>query len=298
MSVLKSLCEAASNYTESQAGAGPFATAIPGLTLLRSEHRDRANHHICKPALCIVLQGAKWTMFGETRVDYRAGQAMVVSVEMPAFSTIVEASPNEPYLGVIIELDLALMREVMEGLDLPLQPGGDVNRSVFVTDFEGPLAECALRLMRLLDTPRAIPVLSQSVMREICYWLLSGPHGAEIANLTVGKPHIRSVLSAIDFLRDRFAESVSIRELAAMARMSPSAFHRQFKSVTSMTPLQYQKQLRLLEARRVLAANEANVEAAATRVGYESSTQFSREYSRMFGMPPRRDMLTLRSAAI
>ncbi len=290
------LRDAAAMYTSAQVGSEPYVTTVPGLTLLRSDHQQRTNFHICKPALCIVVQGAKWTMFGETRFDYHAGQALVVSVELPAFSTIVEASPDDPFLGIVIEFDLALMREVMDSLDtLPEMPD-DVGRSVFVTDFNGPLAECALRLVRLLETPRAIPVLCPAIMREICYWLLTGPHGAAVMSMTIGKLHTKDVLGAIHFLRDRFAEPVRIQKLASIARMSPSAFHRQFKTITSMTPLQYQKQLRLLEARRVMVADELNVATTAAQVGYESPTQFSREYARMFGMPPRRDILSRRGA--
>ncbi len=296
--MLNLLQEAAARYTDLQVGPGPFETAVPGLTLVRSDRENRTNFHICKPALCIVVQGAKWTMFGETRFDYHAGQALVVSVELPAFSTIVEASPSEPYLGVIVEFDLALMREVMDSLDALPEPSGEVERSVFVTDFDGPLVDCALRLLRLLDTPRAIPVLYPAIMREVCYWLLTGPHGAEIMSMTVGKTHSRNVLSAIHFLRDRFAEPIRIETLASIAQMSPSAFHRQFKAITSMTPLQYQKQLRLLEARRMMFAEESNVGSTAAQIGYESQTQFSREYSRMFGMPPRRDILALRDAVL
>ncbi len=292
--MLDLLQQAAARYTKSQGGPGPFVTAIPGLTLLRSDHENRTNFHICKPALCIVVQGAKWTMFGETRFNYHAGQALVVSVELPAFSTIVAASPSEPYLGIIVEFDLAAMRETMDTLDVLPERTGGVERSVFVTDFHGPLADCVLRLLRLLDTPRAIPILSPAIMREMCYWLLSGPHGAEIVSMTVGKTHAKHVLGAIHALRNRFAEPIRMEELASIAQMSPSAFHRHFKAITSMTPLQYQKQLRLLEARRVMFADESNVGTTATQVGYESQSQFSREYSRMFGMPPRRDILALR----
>lgn len=295
------LVEAVRRYTEAQTGPNPFVTAVPGLTLLRSDHEKRPNYLIYKPALCIVVQGAKWTTFGDNRFEYRAGQALVVTVELPAFATVVEATPTEPYLGVIIEFDLGLMREVMETLDTemdtPSRVSGDGGRGVFVTNFDGPLADCALRMVRLLDTPQAIPVLYPAIMREICYWLLSGPEGGEVVRMTLANSHARCVLSAIHCLRGRFSEPIRIEELASVAHLSPSAFHRQFKSITSMTPLQYQKQLRLLEARRLMVAEEATVEAAAFQVGYESSSQFSREYSRMFGMPPRRDAVLLRSAA-
>ena len=281
-------------HTEAQSGPSPFVTAVPGLTLLRADHPKPPSHLIFKPALCIVVQGAKWALFGGRRVDYRAGQALFVSVETPGFGTVAEATPAEPYLSMVLEFDLGLLREIAERLDPLPETRREVKSGVFVTNFQGPLADCALRMVRLLETPQAIPVLYPAIMREICYWLLSGPHGGEVLQLTMTHSHTRSILSAIHDLRDRFSEPIRIKELASAARMSPSAFHRQFKSVTSLTPLQYQKQLRLLEARRLMVAEEANVETAAFQVGYESASQFSREYSRLFGLPPRRDAALLR----
>jgi AraC-like DNA-binding protein len=236
-------------------------------------------------------------MFGDRRFDYSAGQALVVSVEAPASGRVTQASPSEPYLGVIIELDLGVMGEVMEGLDSPPVAGGNARNGIFVTAVDPSVADCALRAVRLLDTPKAIPMLYPSIMREICYWLLTGPNGGEVAKMTLATNHTQRVISAIHALRDRFAESVRIEELASIAQLSPSAFHRQFKALTSMTPLQYQKQLRLLEARRLMVAGVANVEVAAFQVGYESPSQFSREYSRMFGAPPRKDVADLRQLA-
>ncbi len=296
--MLDELVKAVRCYTDSQTGKSPFATAIDGLTILRSDHENEPHHLIFRPALCIVIQGAKWAIFGNKRLDYRAGQALVVSVEMPALGRVAEASPREPYLGLILEFDLAVMREVVDLLDAPPKANGDIGRGVFVSDFEGPLSDCVLRMVRLLDTPRAIPVLYPAVMSEICYWLLTGPHGCEIAKMTFANHHGQRVISAIHALRSRFAEPVRIEELASIAQLSPSAFHRQFKAITSMTPLQYQKQLRLLEARRLMISGAVNVEAAAFQVGYESPSQFSREYARMFGMPPRQDVISVgRTAA-
>ena len=157
-----------------------------------------------KPALCIVVQGAKWATFGNRRIEYGAGQALVVSVEMPAFGRVAEASPSEPYLGVIIEFDPAIMREVAEGLDAPPGPGRDLGPGVFVTDFSGPLVDCALRMVRLLETPKAIPILYPAIMREICYWLLTGPHGGEVMRMTLANSHAQSVISAIHTLARSF----------------------------------------------------------------------------------------------
>jgi transcriptional regulator GlxA family with amidase domain len=153
------------------------------------------------------------------------------------------------------------------------------------------------RLMRVLDTPKAIPVLYPAIMREICFWLLTGAHGGEVRKLGLPDSHTRRITDAIYLLRDNFARPIRVEELAAAARMSLSSFHQHFKTLTSMTPLQYQKQLRLLEARRLMTADGANVSSAAYRVGYESASQFSREYSRMFGAAPKRDAMELRASA-
>ncbi|MGF6529545.1 MULTISPECIES: AraC family transcriptional regulator [Paraburkholderia] len=290
------LIEAVKRYTDQQAGKGsPFITAIDGMAILRADHEKPASHLIMKPALCVVVQGTKWTTFGDRRYDYPAGRALVVSVEMPAFSRVVEASPAEPFLAIVIQFDLAVMRDVMERLEAPPELEDNLGRGVFVTDFDGPLADCVLRMVRLLDTPRAIPILAPMIMREICYWLLTGPHGGEVAKVVLANSHAQRVVTAIHTLRDQFAETIRIEELAAVAQMSPSAFHRQFKALTSMTPLQYQKQLRLLEARHLMVTGDANAEVAAYQVGYESASQFSREYARMFGAPPRRDIASLKT---
>lgn len=291
------LVDIVERFTDARYGENPFATAIDGLVLLRSNQEKGPNHLIFRPALCITVQGSKWSSFGDQRFEYPAGQALVVSVEMPALGRVTEASPEKPYLGIVLEFDLAVLREVLEGLDNPPVAGSDIRHAVFVSDFDGPLADCALRMVRLLETPKAIPMLYPAIMREICYWLLTGPHGSEIVKMTLANSHGQRLISAIHALRDRFAEPVRIEELAAIVQLSPSAFHRQFKALTSMTPLQYQKQLRLLEARRLLVSDTINVEAAAFKVGYESPSQFSREYSRMFGTPPRRDIASLRLAA-
>ncbi|AOI88385.1 AraC family transcriptional regulator [Burkholderia pseudomultivorans] len=289
------LIERVARATGEQGGDGPFATPIDGVILLRSSREKLPAPLIMNPALCVVAQGAKWTTFGGRRYDYGPGRALVVSVEMPATSRVVKASETEPFLGIVIEFDLAVMRDVLERLDAPPQrAAGPIGHGVCVTDFDGPLADCVLRLMRLLETPAAIPVVAPLVMREICYWLLAGPHGGEVSRVVLANGHAQRVVAAIHALRDQFAEAVRIDELAAVAQMSPSAFHRQFKALTSMTPLQYQKQLRLLEARHLMVTGAANAETAAYRVGYESPSQFSREYARMFGAPPRRDVVTLK----
>jgi AraC-like DNA-binding protein len=293
--VMDRLVDALLRYTDSHPGESPFMTAIDGLAILRSDHPRPPRHMISRPAMCIVAQGAKWATFGGSRLAYGAGQALVIGVETPSTGRVVEASPDQPCLVLVLELDLAVLRCVADEVDTPPRASGEPGRGVFVTDFAGPLADCALRLVRLLDTPRAIPALYPGVMREICYWLLTGPHGGDIARLALKTSPSRRVIDAMHGLRSRFRERVRIEELADLARMSSSAFHRQFKALTSLTPLQYQKQLRLLEARRLIVSRAFKAEAAALEVGYESPSQFSREYARMFGAPPKRDLKRLQS---
>ena len=266
-------------------------TGIDGFTIDRRLHETQPPaHHIVRPSLCTVLQGGKWATFGEHQFHYHAGQALVVSVEIPSFGRVTDASPSKPYLGMMIEFDLAIMREVLEKLDEPPRTSVESGAGWFVSDFDGPMADCALRMLRLLDTPKAIPLLYPSIMRELCYWLLTGPNGGDVAKIVLANGRAQSVVAAIQTLRDHFAEPVRIEDLAGAAQMSLSAFHRQFKALTSMTPLQYQKRLRLIQARNLMVTDAANVETAAFRVGYESPSQFSREYARMFGAPPRRDV--------
>ena len=275
-----------------------FMTPIDGLAILRSDRPKPPNHMLSRPAMCIVAQGAKWATFGHNKLEYRAGQALVVGVETPSIGRVVQASPDEPCLVLAFELDLAIVRAVAEEMDAPPMASGEPCRGVFVTDFQGPLADCALRLVRLLDTPAAVPTLYPLIMREICYWLLTGPHGGAVARLTLTNSPPQRVIRAMHSLRMRFREAVRIEELAAIAQMSPSTFHRQFKALTSLAPLQYQKQLRLLEARRLMISTGYNVETACFEVGYESPSQFSREYARMFGAPPKRDVKKMQTSIL
>ncbi|MEX1828564.1 AraC family transcriptional regulator N-terminal domain-containing protein [Luteibacter sp. CQ10] len=291
----ESLAEILLRHTTGQPGQGAYATAIEGLTILRSDHPKPPAHQVSRPGLCVVAQGAKWAAFGDDRVEYRAGQALLIGVETPSIGRVVEASPDRPCLVLMIELDVALLRGVAEDMAPPPRASAKPCRGVFVTDFQGALADCVLRLARLLDTPRAIPTLLPGILREMCYWLLAGPHAGDVARIALAGSPTRPVVDAMRHLRERFREPVRIAELAALARMSASAFHRQFKALTSLTPLQYQKRLRLMEARRLMIVHACHVETAAFEVGYESPSQFNREYARLFGAPPKRDVVRSRA---
>ncbi len=273
---------------------GFFATGIDGLTLTRSRSETIPHHVLYKPALCVVAQGAKQVLLGEDTLRYEEMQALVVNVEIPLIGHVACASDETPYLGLILELDSRLMREVLDRVEKPPQPSAGQAPAAFVNDVRGPLADSMLRLVNLLDTPAAIPVLAPSVLREIYFWLLTGPNGGEICKFATADSHTERLSRAINLLRGDFPRQIRSEQLAAAAQMSPSSFHQHFKALTSMTPLQYQKRLRLLEARRLMLTDKISATTAAYHVGYESASQFSREYARMFGAPPRRDVEELR----
>ncbi|MFA5956144.1 AraC family transcriptional regulator N-terminal domain-containing protein [Hyphomicrobium sp.] len=291
------LIDALNAYADANGGGeGVFMTPIPGFGFMRTSRETLPQHIIYKPSLCVVVQGEKQVMFGKALMTYREGQALIVNVEIPAIGRVTKASPEKPLIGLVIELDTDIMREVMEEIETPPPPNDDIGLGAFVADFEGPLADCVVRLVRLLATPRAIAVLRPAIMREISFWLLTGSHGAEVCKVVLPNSRTRRLSEAIQVLRNNFSHPVRIDELASIAHMSPSSFHQHFKTLTSMTPLQYQKQLRLLRARHLMSDGNIHVSDAAYQVGYESASQFSREYARMFGTPPKRDAVELRAA--
>jgi hypothetical protein len=211
----------------------------------------------------MTLQGAKWATFGGKRYKFAAGQALMVSVDIPSRGTVTVASPKEPYLGLSIELDFAIMQGVAEeiktALTIPCKPKA---RGAFVLELNRQFVDCALQIIRLLETPEAIPTLYPGIMREVCYWLLTGPKGNQVSQIMImANGHDKRIIQAIHTLRDKLSETVHVGDLALGANTSPATFHRQFKSVTGMTPVQYQKQLRIHEARRLMIFSTAGFDA-------------------------------------
>ena len=291
------LARAVGRYIDTLGGGeGVLATSVDGLSLFRATNTVSPSHTLYKPCLCVVAQGAKQVSFGKEVLDYDEQQCLIVSIDLPVVGRVTRASPAVPYLAVALELDIPTMRQVMTELDNPPRPREDVTAGIFVETLGEPLSDCFLRLVRLLETPGATAALYPAIMREICYWLLTGSCGAEVCKLTLPGSHTLRIAGAINHLRDNFARSIRVAELAHAAGMSASSFHLHFKALTSMSPLQYQKQLRLLEARRLMLTDGANVSSAAYQVGYESASQFSREYARKFGAAPKRDATELKGA--
>ncbi|MBB4099345.1 AraC family transcriptional regulator [Sphingomonas kyeonggiensis] len=276
-------------------GEGYFPIPNAGLHIIRAFH-EMDNHYVYQPSLCITLQGGKEILIGDETLSYGPMQCLVVGLDLPACGRIVTASPNEPFIGITVEFDIAIMREVLDKLDAPVVASTDPVRSMFVADVDGALADCVLRMVRLTETPQAIPILYPALMREFYYWLLSGPNASDLWRQAVPDTHLERIGRAIHLLRQNFSQTLRIERLAEAANMSPSSFHQHFKALTAMSPLQFQKQLRLLEAKRLLTAEAINVAEAAYQVGYESPSQFSREYSRTFGIAPKRDAMNSKAA--
>ncbi len=276
-------------------GEGLFETGMPGVNLMRSFQTIMPIPNMYRPSLCVVLKGAKEIHFGDTTLRYSEMECLVVSVAIPAIGRMVGATRARPYVGMTIEFDPAILREVIQQLAAPPQPCATSRPFVFVGKVDEPLTDCLTRLIRLMQRAEAIPVLFPSLMRELHYWLLAGPYGADIAKLALPETHSERVAKAINFVRENLNQPMRVEQLAEVAGMSPSSFHHHFKTMTSMTPVQYQKQLRLLEARRLMLSDAANVSEAAYQVGYQSASQFSREYTRTFGVAPKRDVLSLKA---
>ncbi|MDF4004284.1 AraC family transcriptional regulator [Luteibacter sp. PPL552] len=275
-------------------GDGVFATAIDGLLLMRSTVAGVPNHIVYRPALCLVVQGAKQVIAGREVLHYDAGQALVVNVDTPGIGQINRASDDVPYLAIHLDLDVALMRDVMAQIDDPPRPRVGQRGGMFVADIDDAVGDALLRLVKLLDSPRDIAVLHPLLMREIAYRMLTGANGDRMATLALPDSHTGRIAEAIRRLRNDLGRTVRVDELAAASGMSPSSFHQRFKALTSMSPVQFHKNLRLLEARRLMMAEDAGVAGAAYRVGYESASQFSREYARLFGVAPGRDAAAAR----
>lgn len=277
-------------------GDGHFPTPVSGLNIVSSFQVRLPVLQVYRPVICVILQGAKQLLFGEEMLAYRAGEFLVVGMELPATGTIVEANASEPYIGLMLEFDVAMLKEVLSQMDTPPRPAEASGPGVFVQALAPALADCLVRLLKLCDTPGAIPILHPSIMREVCYWLLSGPQGDKLSRLALPGSNAERVVKAIAAIHQRFDRPLTVEQLAEVAQMSVPSFHQNFKQLTAMSPIQFQKQLRLLEARRLMVSETEKVSEAAYRVGYQSTSQFSREYSRMFGFAPKQDVQRQRMA--
>ncbi len=294
----EALRQAVWRYADAHANEQGFAyTPMPGLAMMRAYAPTPTLRSLYRPVLCLVLQGAKAMTIGTQAFTFAAGQSLIVSMDLPTAGRVVQARRDAPYLALAIELDMGVMAEVMDQCAAAPAPPPRFDPPLFLDNTEEVIADCALRLMRLLDRPEAIPVLRPAILKELHYWLLAGRHGGALRRLALPDGHAQRIARAIAILRAEFAAPLPVERLAAAAGMSPSSFHQHFKAATSLSPLQFQKQLRLLEARRLMLSEGLSASRAGFEVGYESVSQFTREYSRLFGAPPRRDVSESRDAA-
>lgn len=287
------LLQAVRRYVDTYADpTGLAQTPIPGLTTIRSATPSGLLYAISQPLVCLVLQGSKQVAMGTQSFSFGAGDSLLITADVPTVSQVTRASAEAPYLSLVLELDPAVIADLAMQMKEEATIADGTPVRVEPTDAE--VADAALRLMRLLDRPASIPVLHAQLVRELHYWLLEGKHGAAIRRLGWPDGHARRVGRAVALLRAEFARPLSVDRLAATAGMSPSSFHHHFRAVTSLSPMQFQKQLRLIEARRLMMSEGRSASSAAFAVGYESVPQFTREYGRMFGLPPGKDMEAMR----
>lgn len=274
---------------------GTHATAIPSLFLMRLSHVTGPSYGVYKPSFCIVVQGAKEVWLAQERFKYSPVDYLVASVNLPVIAQVTEASSDVPYLGFKLEFTLSQILAALSDSQVESRPKENAKRAMFVSQMESSLLDAVTRLARLLDNPEDIPVLAPLFTKEILYRILQGQHGAVLEQIAVEGSSIYRISGVIEHIMNNFERSFRIEELAELANMGVSSLHRHFKEVTAMSPIQFQKQFRLQEARRILLSESSDAADVAFRVGYESPSQFSREYSRMFGLPPIEDIKRLLS---
>jgi AraC-like DNA-binding protein len=275
---------------------GVYETAVPALGLSRFSAPSDLVALVYQPCLCLVTQGAKEVLLKEETYRLDPARSLLVSVDLPVAARVVAASPDCPYLGVRLALDPAVVGELLADGTAPPRPGPPA-RAIAVTPVEPTLLDAVGRLVALLDAPQDVAPLAPLVLREITYRVLAGPQGGRLSQIVLAGAPAHRIARAIRWLKDHFAEPLRVAALAGQVGLSPSAFHLHFKGVTALSPLQYQKRLRLQEARRLMLGESLDAASAAFRVGYESASQFGREYRRTFGAPPRQDVTALQAEA-
>lgn len=278
---------------------GLHASAVPGLQLIRASVPAQRLPAIYEPGLVLVLQGRKQATLGREVLSYDPLHCLLVSMTLQPQGQIIDASPAQPYLCLRLNSDAATLAALVLEVGPAASPtarGTPPMGGLHLCPVGPPLMEAAVRLLRLLDAPQDVPVLAPLVQREVFYRVLTGPLGPRLRALATGDSMALRVARAIELLKQRFDQPLRVDELAEVARMSPSSLHLHFKQLTTQSPLQYQKQLRLQQARRLMLGEGLDAATAAYRVGYESPSQFSREYRRLFGASPRAEMAQIRDA--
>jgi AraC-like DNA-binding protein len=284
------LAEMAGLITRFTAGAeGAHPTSVPGLALYRATAPTQRLHGVHNPCVCVIAQGAKRVMLGDEVYLYDRARYLAAAMNLPVSGQVIEASPEKPYLAMKLDVTPQEIAALLLEANLPETGETSPARGLFVSRVDTDLIEAFVRLLRLLDSPEDIPALAPVVRREILYRMLKSEEGQRLRQIATAAAHSTRIAKAIEWLRRNYTQPLRIDDLATQANMSTSSFHEHFRSVTAMSPLQFQKQLRLQEARQLLISEAVDAATAGHRVGYESPSQFSREYSRLFGAPPATD---------
>jgi AraC-like DNA-binding protein len=291
---LASLNERIAQWTKSE---GATTTVVPGLRLVRYGAPSKPVSVMYEPCVCVATQGAKRVLLGGETYEYAPGNFLVSSVHLPAVAQITKASPEKPFQGLVLKLDPREITQLMVDGNLPPPRVRQSDRGMTCGTMTAPLLTAIHRLIDLLEEPKDVPILAPVIRREITYRLLIGEQGDRLRQVALAGSHGHQVSQAIQWLQAKYTEPLRVEDLAERVHMSPSAFHHHFRAMTAMSPLQYQKWLRLSEARRLMLAENLNAGSAALQVGYESPSQFSREYRRLFEKPPLQDITRLRRTA-
>jgi len=272
----------------------PCETPVPGLLLFQHEQPTPPRNAMYEPCICLVVQGAKRVVLGDEAFVYDAQHYLIASVHLPTLVQIAEASQEKPCLGLVLKLDQRVISQLMVDSGLPPARAQQSSRGMMIGEVTLPLLTAFQRLIDLLAEEQDIPILAPIIQREITYRLLVGDQGERLRQIASTGSQSHQIARAIDWLKNNFSQPLSIDALAGQVRMSSSTFHHHFRSMTALSPLQFQKQLRLQEARRLMLTERLDAATAAFQVGYESPSQFNREYNRLFGAPPLRDITNLR----
>jgi AraC-like DNA-binding protein len=276
---------------------GLLVTAISALSLSRRDAPTEPTSYMYEPSICLIAQGAKRVLLGDDTYVLDVHHFLITSVDLPTVVQIIKASREKPYLGLILKLDRREISQLMVDSNLPPPRAQQSSRGMAIGEVTLPLLIAFQRLIDLLAEPKDIPILAPIIQREIIYRLLVGDQGARLRQIASAGSQSHQIAQAIDWLKSHYTLPLRIDDLVAQVHMSPSTFHHHFRALTAMSPLQYQKWLRLNEARRLMLTERLDAATAAFQVGYESPSQFSREYSRLFGAPPLRDITYLRQMA-
>ena len=275
---------------------GVRSTPIPGLAFVRHSAPSTVACAVVKSMFAVPVQGTKRVVLADEVYEYDQRHYLITSVDLPLLAQITEASPAAPYLGLALELDARQIGELMSKMPPVLASTASGSRGLAISKVTPEILGAALRLARLVATPAAIPVLAPLIVQELLYHLLSGEQGGRLRDVAIKGSQSHQISRAIQWINQHFSEPMAIDELAGAVSMSKSSLHHHFKALTSMSPLQYQKTLRLQEARRLMLIEQLDAAVACHRVGYESPSQFSREYRRVFGAPPLKDIAQMRPA--